>query len=138
MYELQSIIENKVFSFQQLKRELEKRRYSLNGAWEYDHGFFDYKLADDDGYHFLRVPFHAINGDIDSADAIIKMDTPYLLTHQYQNNVDRYADSSVMQAAFNQFQSPTDKDADIPRQYVTKGKQVLLELEEMLNSLPNK
>jgi hypothetical protein len=138
MYELQSTIENKVFPFQQIKIELEKAGYSLNGAWEYDHGYFDYKLANEDGYHFLRVPFHAINGDIDSDEAIIKMYTPYLLTHQYQNNVDAYAESSVMQAAFNQFQSPTDKDADIPSQYVTKGKQVLSELEVLLNNIPSK
>ncbi|GAE94016.1 hypothetical protein JCM21714_3141 [Gracilibacillus boraciitolerans JCM 21714] len=135
MYELDSTIEKKVFPYQQVKGVVEKEGFSLGGAWEYDHGYFDYKLATDDGYHFLRVPFHSIKGEIENENAVIKLNKPYILTHRYQDDVDAYAESSVMQASFNQFQSPVEKDANIPTPYIEKGKIVLKNLETLLNQL---
>ncbi len=135
MYELNSTIENKVFSYQLVKGIVEKEGYALGGAWEYDHGYFDYKLANDDGYHFLRVPFHSLKGEIENENAVIQMDKPYILTHRYQDDVDAYAESSVIQASFNQFQTPVEKDADIPSVYIDKGKVVLNNLEVLLEQI---
>ncbi|WP_058306863.1 YugN family protein [Gracilibacillus massiliensis] len=135
MFELDSTIENKVFFYREVKRILEKEGYALGGAWEYDHGYFDYKLANDDGYHFLRVPFHSLKGEIENENAVIKMDKPYILTHRYQDDVDAYAESSVIQASFNQFQTPVEKDADIPTSYIEKGKIVLENLEVLLEQI---
>ncbi len=135
LFELDSTIENKVFFYREVKRILEKEGYALGGAWEYDHGYFDYKLANDDGYHFLRVPFHSLKGEIENENAVIKMDKPYILTHRYQDDVDAYAESSVIQASFNQFQTPVEKDADIPTSYIEKGKIVLENLEVLLEQI---
>ncbi|SHM91889.1 YugN-like family protein [Gracilibacillus kekensis] len=135
MLELDSTVENKVFFYREVKRILEKEGYALGGAWEYDHGYFDYKLANDEGYHFLRVPFHSLKGEIENDNAVIQMDKPYILTHRYQDDVDAYAESSVIQASFNQFQTPVEKDADIPTPYIEKGKIVLQNLEVLLEQL---
>ncbi|KAB8131825.1 hypothetical protein F9U64_13265 [Gracilibacillus oryzae] len=138
MYELESSIQNKIFDFNQLKEVLEHAGYSLSGAWEYDHGYFDYRLAKDDAYHFLRIPFHTLNGQIEDKNVAVKLDQPYILTHKYQNDVDATAESSVVQAAFNQFQTPVEKDADIPGEYIEKGKQVLAQLEVILDHIHRK
>ncbi|MFC4404810.1 YugN family protein [Gracilibacillus xinjiangensis] len=135
MYEIESPIRNRMLVYQQLKEVLEHAGYSLGGAWEYDHGYFDYKLAKDDGYHFLRIPFHTVNGQIEDKDVLVRLDQPYILTHKYQNNVDERAESSVIQAAFNQFQTPVEKDADIPSKYIEKGKQLLDQLEVILDHI---
>ncbi|WP_244535149.1 YugN family protein [Gracilibacillus kekensis] len=135
LLELDSTVENKVFFYREVKRILEKEGYALGGAWEYDHGYFDYKLANDEGYHFLRVPFHSLKGEIENDNAVIQMDKPYILTHRYQDDVDAYAESSVIQASFNQFQTPVEKDADIPTPYIEKGKIVLQNLEVLLEQL---
>ncbi|WP_228552382.1 YugN family protein [Gracilibacillus salitolerans] len=135
LYELDSKIENNVYSYQQVKDILEKEGYALGGAWEYDHGYFDYKLANDGGYHFLRIPFHSVRGEIEHDASVIRIDKPYLLTHRYQDDVDAYAESSVIQAAFNQFQAPIEKDADIPSNYIEKGKVVLQNLEVLLTQI---
>jgi hypothetical protein len=132
LYELDSKIENHVYSYQQVKAILEKEGYALGGAWDYDHGYFDYKLANDGGYHFLRIPFQSERGEIEHDAAVIRMGKPYILTHRYQDDVDAYAESSVIQAAFNQFQAPTEKDGDIPSNYIEKGKVVLQNLEVLL------
>ncbi|SER99765.1 YugN-like family protein [Gracilibacillus ureilyticus] len=135
MYEIESAIKDRKFEYKQFKEVLERAGYSLGGAWEYDHGYFDYKLGSDNGYHFLRIPFHTINGQIEDKNVMIQLDQPYILTHKYQNDVDENAESSVIQAAFNQFQTPIEKDADIPAEYIERGQQVLSQLEVILDHL---
>ncbi|ENH97112.1 hypothetical protein J416_06672 [Gracilibacillus halophilus YIM-C55.5] len=132
MYPLESSINEKVYPFTQLQEKLETYGMSLGGAWEYDHGYFDLKLADDGAYHFLRIPFRALQGSLDEKEAMVQIDQPYLLSHRYKNDVDAYASSGALEGAVNQFQTPVEKDADIPHEYIEKGKEALQRLEGLL------
>ncbi|UOQ85344.1 YugN family protein [Gracilibacillus salinarum] len=137
MYELDSTIKGKDYYYKQVKTILENEGYTLGGAWDYDHGFFDYKLANDGGYHFLRIPFHSIHGEIDNDNAVIRMDNPYILSHRYKDDIDASAKSGVMQASINQFQTPKEKDAATPSAYIEQGKVMLQNAEVLLAQINN-
>ncbi|WP_066192609.1 MULTISPECIES: YugN family protein [Gracilibacillus] len=132
MFPLESTVTDRTFDYQKAKGILEGQGFSLGGSWDYQHGSFDYKLANDDGYHFLRIPFRAIRGEVEQ-DAVIVIDSPFILTHRYQNDNDSTAESGVLQASFNQFQTPIDKDGDIPSKYVEHAKVVLNNMETLLS-----
>ncbi|WP_163536595.1 YugN family protein [Gracilibacillus sp. YIM 98692] len=132
MHEIDSVVENKRFPFRHINALLSNQGFVLGGAWDYDHGLFDKKIEHNDGYHFLRIPFQTIEGDIEVKDAIIQLGKPYLLTHLYQNDVEGHADSGVFQGPFNQFQSPVEKDADIPSDCIEIGEQALEQVEKAI------
>ncbi|WP_174735194.1 YugN-like family protein [Mesobacillus harenae] len=132
MIEIPSTIEGKHFSLHELEQLLKPRGYSIGGNWDYDHGNFDYKIDDRVGYQFLRVPFHAIDGQLDTPRCTVEMSRPFLLSHKYQRGLDDHVDIDNHSAAFNQFQEPVDKDASFPDQYIEIGKSLVKELEGIL------
>ncbi|KQL53216.1 hypothetical protein AN964_06635 [Heyndrickxia shackletonii] len=133
MYRIPSKIEGKQFELYKLEQELKPIGYSIGGGWDYDQGYFDFKMADDDGYQFLRVPFRPIEGALDSDGAIVELGTPFILTHVYQNDLDDYTGSGNVSASFDQFAEPKDEDADTPKKYIDFGKELVRELENILH-----
>lgn len=132
MIPIPSKIENHVFSLYDLEQKLKPLGYEVGSSWDYDHGTFDYKINDQVGYQFLRVPFIAEAGDLDRKNTTVRMGRPFLLSHKYQRGLDDHVHIGNFKASFDQFQEPQDPDAVFPEEYVGIGKELVEELEKNL------
>ncbi|ARP43934.1 putative protein YlbA [Geobacillus thermodenitrificans] len=132
MIEIPSRLEGKQFQLYDLEQKLKPLGYVIGGGWDYDHGYFDYKIADHVGYQFLRVPFQAVDGQLDSHGTTVELGRPFLLAHKYQRGIDDFAGVGNVGAAFNQFSEPQDPDATVPEQYISVGKALVQDLERLL------
>lgn len=132
MIELSSRLEGKTFALYELESKMKPIGYVISGNWDYDHGFFDYKIDDDDGYQFLRIPFRAVDGQLDTSGATVQLQTPFLLAHQYQDDADEEGSIANISAAFNQFQERKNRDAEFPENYIGLGNALLHDLERNL------
>ncbi|MED3624540.1 YugN-like family protein [Neobacillus thermocopriae] len=132
MIEIPSKVEGLQFDLYKLEQKLKPIGYSIGGNWDYDHGAFDYKISEDSGYQYLRLPFKAIDGQLDARGCTVELGRPFLLSHEYEENIDEHGESGVFSGAFNQFQEPTNKDANFPSQYIDVGKALVQELEDLL------
>lgn len=92
--------------------------YEVGGNWEYDHGYFDKKLADHPGYLFVRIPVTAQVGEFGQEDAVVKIGRPFVLRHKYQIGLDDHADVTVATGSINQFSEPQDPDASLKQEDV--------------------
>ncbi len=130
MIEIPSAIEDKIFMLPYLEEELKPLGYVIGGNWDYNHGSFDYKMAEENGYQFLRVPFEVVDGQLDLAeeDAKVKLKRPYLLSHEYESGLDDTTSVSPL----NQFASPKNPDATFPKEYIQIGKDLVNDLERTL------
>ncbi|MCR2823157.1 YugN-like family protein [Lederbergia panacisoli] len=133
MFEINSTIEGRQYNLHKLEQLMKPKGYVIGGNWDYDRGFFDYKMANDDGYQFLRIPFTAVEGQLDTPGVSVQLGTPFVLSHVYQKGLDDHADSSNMSAAFNQFSEPEDPDGDLDEKYIQMGKDLIKELESLLS-----
>ncbi|WP_078379235.1 YugN-like family protein [Sutcliffiella halmapala] len=132
MIPIPSKVEGTDFHLYKLEKELQELGYSIGGNWDYDHGYFDYKIDDKVGYQYLRVPFQAVDGQLDSQGTTVRIGRPFLLSHKYQIGVDDNAHVGNGAAAFNQFSEPVDSDASFPKEYVELGRSLVKELEAVL------
>ncbi|WP_442595820.1 YugN-like family protein [Neobacillus sp. D3-1R] len=132
MIEIESSIEGKKYDLFKLEQILKPLGYTIGGNWDYDHGSFDYKIDDEVGYQFLRIPFKAIDGQLDARNCTVELEKPFLLSHKYQIGIDDHAEIGNASATFNQFQEPQDKDASFPDKYIDLGKSLVKELEQTL------
>jgi hypothetical protein len=133
MIEISSKIVGRQYDLYKLEQILKPIGYSIGGNWDYDHGSFDYKIDDEEGYQFLRVPFKAIDGQLDSRNCTVEIQTPFLLSHVYESGIDHdHSEIGNASAAFNQFQEPVDKDATFPEKDIAKGQELVKELEDVL------
>ncbi|MDT2045075.1 hypothetical protein CHN50_09100 [Priestia aryabhattai] len=134
MIELASKLEGELFKLYVLEQTLKPLGYVIGGNWDYDHGFFDYKINDEVGYQFLRIPFQAMDGQLDSQGTTVQIGKPYLLSHKYQIGLDDNVHVGNANASFNQFAEPQDPDAQFPEEYISLGKELLKEAEAALQS----
>ncbi|MDQ0229809.1 YugN-like family protein [Metabacillus malikii] len=134
MIELTSKLDGKVFQLTHLEEKLKPLGYDIGGNWDYDHGYFDYKIDSEVGYQYLRIPFIAVDGQLDVPNTTVKLGTPFLLSHKYQIGLDDNARIGNLTAAINQFQEPQDKDATFPDEYIDDGKALVSKLEAILLS----
>ncbi|WP_026694656.1 YugN-like family protein [Peribacillus kribbensis] len=132
MIKIASRIEGEIFSLFDLEQSLKPIGYTIGGNWDYEHGYFDYKIDDSHGYQFLRVPFRTKSGQLDSRGAAVEMERPFLLAHRYEGGLDDHSNIGNVSAAFNQFQEPEDPDAEFPEKYVGLGRSLVQELESLL------
>lgn len=132
MLAISSKIEGQTYKLDKLEQQLKPLGYTIGGNWDYDHGSFDYKIDDREGYQFLRVPFKVLDGQLDSQGTTVKLGTPYLLSHEYQKGLDDYAHVGNANASVNQFSEPKDPDAQFPQEYIELGKKLVKELEKVL------
>ncbi|WP_413378728.1 YugN-like family protein [Alkalihalobacillus sp. 1P02AB] len=131
MLALPSAVEGKQFKLKHLEDELKPLGYSIGGNWDYDHGFFDYKIDQQEQYIFFRLPFKAIDGELDQRGVSVELGQPFLLAHEYQSGIDNEdtPGSGVLVSSINQFSSPTNKDAEIPSKFMTVAQNLISELE---------
>jgi hypothetical protein len=130
MIEMPSQIENQQFKLIDLEKKLKPLGYDIGGNWDYDHGYFDYKMDDEVSYLFLRVPFTAVEGELDRKGVVVQLGRPFLLSHVYQRGLDDHVDDP--NPWVNQFSEPVDKDGQFPQNWVQTGKDLVKELETVL------
>lgn len=133
MIEVQSRIENQQFKLYDLEQKLKPLGYVIGGNWDYDHGYFDYKMDDEVSYLFLRVPFTAIDGELDQRGVHVQLGRPFLLSHVYNKGLDDHV--SDPNPWVNQFSEPVDKDGQFPQQWIATGRDLVRELETVLMDL---
>ncbi|PEO90976.1 hypothetical protein CN571_08505 [Bacillus pseudomycoides] len=130
---IQSNLEGHTYALFKLEEVLKPLGYSIGGNWDYDKGCFDYKVDEEDGYQFLRVPFTAVEGELDVPGVVVRLDTPYLLSHVYQDELDDQVNTLAAGASgLDQFAEPKDADGNIKRKYIDIGKALVKELEKHL------
>ncbi|WP_141552509.1 YugN-like family protein [Bacillus pseudomycoides] len=133
MIPIQSNLEGHTYALFKLEEVLKPLGYSIGGNWDYDKGCFDYKVDEEDGYQFLRVPFTAVEGELDVPGVVVRLDTPYLLSHVYQDELDDQVNTLTAGASgLDQFAEPQDADGNIKRKYIDIGKALVKELEKHL------
>ncbi|MEX1031692.1 MAG: YugN family protein [Paenibacillaceae bacterium] len=132
---IQSSLEDKVQDYIFAKNELDKLQFSLGGNWDYNGGSFD-RILDDHRTMWLRIPFQITQGQFDGevteTDALIQMGTPYVLRHLYQEGLDGSAEIHTYGALVDQFQEPSNSDAEIGPEWIEQGKVVLKQAEQLL------
>lgn len=132
MIKVPSELSGKIFGLYDLETKLKPLGYVIGGNWDYDHGSFDFKIDDKDGYQFLRVPFKAVSGSLDTDGVKVEILEPYLLSHEYEDGVDREGNIGAISASFNQFQEPKNPDGDFPNIYINYGKSLVRDIEKQL------
>ncbi|MET3683626.1 hypothetical protein ABID56_001735 [Alkalibacillus flavidus] len=133
MKEIESGIQNQAYPFEDLEAILTRFQFTVGGSWEYDHAYFDRKLArNEEEYAFLRIPVTTEIGTIGEKDAHVRIGTPFVLVHQFEAGNDQQGMSGNIQASFNQFQSPVNPDADGEEAYLDDATRVIHDLENML------
>lgn len=132
MKPLKSRLENEWIALNEAEEMLKSLGFTYGGGWEYDHGYFDYKLDDEVGYTFLRLPFHVVDGELEQKNTVVQFDQPFLLAHKYQVGLDDNAGAGNLSGSFNQFSEPQDPDASIDHKWVKIAKGLLLEAENKL------
>nr|WGD82537.1 YugN-like family protein [Bacillus subtilis] len=130
MIPIPSAIDGQSFLLQELV--MKPLGYVVNGGWEYDHGYFDYKIDDRDGYLFLRVPVNAVQGSLDERGAAVRIGTPFMLRQVLQTDVDDQAEGGPFQSLFNQFSEPERRDAEIDPAFLDICASLVKELEDVL------
>lgn len=132
MIEISSELEGKTYSLFDLETKLKPKGYVIGGNWDYDHGSFDFQIDNNEGYQFLRIPFQAVNGSLDQDGVTVKIQRPFLLSHKYEDDTDDEATIGNFSASFNQFAEPENPDAEFPENYISYGKTLVHEIENML------
>ncbi|UOE92966.1 YugN family protein [Alkalihalobacillus sp. LMS39] len=107
---------DKEFKFSTLQHAAESAGFIHAGQWDYERVTFDYKMASTEHNvtYFLRVHAYAIEGDIPSPDAKVKLLDPILGKHYYPHGVEY-------------------ENEEFPNTIVTKSKQKLELLKEKLD-----
>jgi len=115
-----------------MRQFLFERDFELGGNWDYEHGYFD-KSLDEANKVWLRIPFEVTDGVIDDSsnntEARIKLGTPFVLKHLYNEGLDKEAQVRTYGAMLDQFQQPVDSDAEVDGKWMNQAKSVLAELE---------
>lgn len=132
MKSIKSKLENGFFALNEAEDVLKSMGFSYGGNWDYDHGYFDYKLDDEEGYTFLRIPFKAVEGELEKSETTIQIGVPFLLAHKYQIGLDDNAGAGNLSGSVNQFSEPQDPDATIDKKWIGIGKELLKKAEEQL------
>lgn len=132
MKPIKSKIENEYIALNEAEDALKNLGFSYGGNWDYDHGYFDYKLDDEVGYTFLRIPFKAVEGELDKRNTVIQIGEPFLLAHKYQIGLDDNVGAVSVTGSFNQFSEPQDPDATIDKKWIDIAKDLVKKVETEL------
>lgn len=66
--------------------------YVINGGWEYDYGYFDYKIDDINGYLFLRILVNVVQGSFDECGVVVWIGMLFMLRQVFQVDFDDYVE----------------------------------------------
>ncbi|MGM0881897.1 MAG: YugN family protein [Bacillota bacterium] len=137
MIPISSVLKSREQHFTETKELLESRQFTLGGNWDYESGSFD-RALDEAHKVWLRIPFEVVNGNIDSetteTEAKIKLGSPYVLKHEYNEGNDPEASVRLAGAVFDQFQSPVNPDGKVEREWIDSAKHIMHEVEQLFPS----
>ncbi len=120
---IQSNLEGRTYALYKLEEIMKPLGYSIGGNWDYEKGCFDYKIDEEDGYQFLRVPFTAVDGELDVPGIVVRLGTPYILSHVYQDELDDHVNTlTAGTSGMDQFAEPKDPDGDVKENMSILGK----------------
>ncbi|WLD95375.1 YugN family protein [Alkalihalobacillus sp. AL-G] len=102
----------KVLNFELLEHLMHDVGLVRAGQWDYERITYDYKFENMDNgeIYYLRVPCYAVEGEVESPHALIKIMEPYLGKHYYPHGV--------------------EYDEDFPKSIVDSCKKILNQLKE--------
>lgn len=134
MHELPFTYTNQTNTVDRIGNLLQHLQFTLGGNWDYEHGYFDRSLEENHmQFEWLRIPFTVVSGtfegNLDTSDVMIRIGTPFVLCHRYQNGLDHEAKMNIVGALWDQFQSPVDADAPINLTSIEKAKQIVHQIE---------
>lgn len=137
MRPISSSLENQVTEYDRMKDVLQQHQFTLGGNWDYDHGYYD-RFLDEAHQVWLRIPFTVTAGKLDgenvsNPDTSVRIGTPFVLKHVYNEGLDEEAEPRVSAAFFDQFQDPLDKDASVEDRWVQEAKSVLGHVEKAMS-----
>ncbi|MFD2638156.1 YugN family protein [Piscibacillus salipiscarius] len=109
-------IENTVLDLQPLTYIMERNGFVLAGQWDYERVTYDLKMnaPEKNITYYLRVSGYAIEGDVDSGKAVIKILTPLLGKHHYPHGVEY------------------GEEEGFPKNVVEKAERILSKVDEQL------
>lgn len=114
MIELETPIEGKRAYYGTVQGYSKKLNYTLGGCWDYHKGCIDSILWREAGETiYLRLPVKVIKGELDSPNALIEFEKPYVIKHVVNTGLDRDTNSLAAASGFSQFQNPLDQDGQI-------------------------
>src|SRR5690625_1435180 len=115
-------IDNKVIDITPLDRIMGNHAFIRGENWDYERVTYDYKIKSQEKNvtFYIRIQGEAIEGDVDSKTAVIKLKTPLLGKHYYPHGIEY------------------GEDENFPKNLVERAKQLVIdankELEEFLNN----
>lgn len=115
-------IDNKVIDITPLDHIMGKHAFIRGENWDYERVTYDYKIKSQEKNvtFYIRIQGEAIEGDVDSKTAVIKLKTPLLGKHYYPHGIEY------------------GEDENFPKNLVERAQQLVIdankELEEFLNS----
>jgi hypothetical protein len=87
--ELETIgLEDVTIDFDRFCAIMEDIGFVLAGQWDYERVTFDRKIQKQGEVFYLRVQAYAVEGEIDSRHAVVKIITPLLGKHYYPHGVE--------------------------------------------------
>ena len=83
-------IDNKVVDILALNKIMGQHAFILGESWDYDRVTYDYKINSQEKNvtYFIRILGEALEGDVDTKTAVIKLKTPLLGKHYYPFGVE--------------------------------------------------
>src|SRR5690625_1704441 len=83
-------LDNKVIDIVTLNRVMGEHAFILGESWDYERVTYDYKINSQEKNvtYYIRVQGEAIEGNVDSRHAVIKLKTPLLGKHYYPHGVE--------------------------------------------------
>ena len=126
---IQSNLEGRTYALYKLEEIMKPLGYSIGGSGIMIKDASITKLMKKMGINF-RVPFTAIDGELDVPGVIVRLGTPYILSHVYQDELDDNVNTlTAGTSGMDQFAEPKDPDGDVKRKYINIGKVLMQELE---------
>lgn len=127
MLQFESEIDGKHAQFGLLQRKLKHYGFYLGDYQDYNRGFFDVTLSKrDEETIYLRLPFVVISGMLDSENAHIQFQTPYVIKQAGNYALD--FDESPFQTAFD-----GDEEIQDQHKWVQAGEQVVGKVLQYIN-----
>lgn len=83
-------IDNKVVDIVTLNHIMGKHAFILGESWDYDRATYDYKInsSEKNVTYYVRIQAEAIEGDVDTKTAVMKLKTPLLGKHYYPHGIE--------------------------------------------------
>ena len=83
-------IDNSVIDIKVLDHVMGNHAFIRGENWDYERVTYDYKISSQEKNvtFYVRIQGEAIEGDVDSRDAVIKIKTPLLGKHYYPHGVE--------------------------------------------------